>query len=192
MGGHAGGNVASRIVIDAIAELIKYVDRESGISVMLETANRRLFEAMYTIGGRPGMGTTVVGAVLSDRDAIVFNVGDSRAYMFRRRELIQLSRDDTLSTGHGALRNRSRALTQSLGGSTRPQDLQPHFRRTPLDDLDTLLLCSDGLTDMIDEDEIAGILARHREDPADQLVAAALDAGGQDNITVVVVGPSLI
>jgi PPM family protein phosphatase len=189
MGGHEAGNVASRVVVDAIAELIKDASSESSISTMLETANRRLFEAMYAIGGRPGMGTTVVGAVLSDREALVFNVGDSRAYVFRRGELTQLSRDDTLNVRHGTLRNRSHALTQSLGGSTEPQSLRPHLRRIPLEDHDTLLLCSDGITDMIEEDEMAGILIRHPENPAEQLVAAALDAGGEDNITVVVIGP---
>ena len=191
MGGHEAGNVASRVVLDAIGELIRDASSESSVSTMLEIANRRLFEAMYAIGGRPGMGTTVVGAVLSDREALVFNVGDSRAYVFRRGELVQLSRDDTLNVSRGTLRNRSHALTQSLGGSTKPQSLRPHFRRIPLEDHDTLLLCSDGLTDMIEEDEIAGILIRHPENPAEHLVAAALDAGGEDNITVVVIGPIL-
>jgi PPM family protein phosphatase len=189
MGGHEAGYVASRVAVDAIAELIKDASSESSISAMLETANRRLFEEMYAIGGRPGMGTTVVGAVLSDHEALVFNVGDSRAYMFRRGGLIQLTRDDTLNVRRGTLRNRSHALTQSLGGSTKPQSLRPHLRRIPFEDHDTLLLCSDGVTDMIEEDEIAAILIRHPENPAEQLVAAALDAGGEDNITVVVVGP---
>ena len=59
------------------------VDSEERISAMLDTANRRPFEAMYAVGGRPGMGTTVVGAVLLDQEAIVFNVGDSRAHALR-------------------------------------------------------------------------------------------------------------
>lgn len=189
MGGHEAGNVASRVVIDAIADLIKDASSEASISAMLETANRRLFEAMYESGGRPGMGTTVVGAVISEREAFIFNVGDSRAYVLRGGELFQLSHDDTLNVRRGTLRHRSYALTQSLGGSTKPRVLQPHYRRISLEDHDTLLLCSDGITDMIEEDEIAGILVRHSEDPAQQLIAAALDAGGEDNITAVVVGP---
>jgi serine/threonine protein phosphatase PrpC len=58
----------------------------------IDTANRRLFEAMYAAGGRPGMGTTVVGAVLLDQDALVFNVGDSRAYAMLEEGLFKLSR----------------------------------------------------------------------------------------------------
>jgi len=188
MGGHEAGNVASRIVVDTIADLIRDADSETLISRMLEAANRRLFEAMYAVGGKPGMGTTVVGVVFSDRVALVFNVGDSRAYTIRKDSLIQLSRDDTLDVRRGTSRARSHALTQSLGGSTKPQSLQPHLQRVLLEDDDALLLCSDGLTDMIEEDEIAGILIRHPENPAKQLIAAALDAGGEDNITVIIIG----
>lgn len=188
MGGHEAGNVASRIVVDTIADLIKDADSETLISRMLDAANRRLFEAMYAVGGKPGMGTTVVGVVFSDRVALVFNVGDSRAYTIRKNSLIQLSRDDTLDVRRGTSRARSHALTQSLGGSTKPQSLQPHLQHVLLEDDDALLLCSDGLTDMIEEDEIAGILIRHAENPAKQLIAAALDAGGEDNITVIIIG----
>ncbi len=189
MGGHEAGNVASSVVVDTITELIKDASTEASISKMLETANSRLFEAMYANGGRPGMGTTIVGAVLSDPDALVFNVGDSRAYMLRRGALTQLSHDDTLNVRRGTLRSKSHALTQSLGGSTKPQGLRPHLRRIALEDHDTLVLCSDGITDMIEEDEIAAILIRHPENPTEPLVAAALDAGGEDNVTVVVIGP---
>jgi PPM family protein phosphatase len=188
MGGHDAGNVASGIVIDTIAGLIRDADSETQINRMLEAANRRLFEAMYAVGGKPGMGTTVVGVVFSGRDALIFNVGDSRAYAIRKGCLAQLSRDDALDVRRGKSRTRSHALTQSLGGSTKPQSLQPHLQRVLLEDHDALLLCSDGLTDMIEEDEIAGILIRHPENPAEQLIAAALDAGGEDNITVIIIG----
>jgi serine/threonine protein phosphatase PrpC len=191
MGGHEAGNVASQVVVDTIAGLVEASTTEAHIGAMLEAANRRLFEAMYQTSGRPGMGTTIVGIVLSDRKASVFNVGDSRAYALRRAALVQLTRDDTLDVRGGTLRNRNHALTQSLGGSTKPQSLRPHLQHIALEDKDILLLCSDGLTDMIDNDEIAGILTRHPENPAERLVAAALDAGGEDNITVVVIGPML-
>lgn len=191
MGGHEAGNIASQVVVDTIAGFVEAATSEAHIGTMLEAANRRVFEAMYQTGGSPGMGTTIVGVVLSDRKAFVFNVGDSRAYALRRGALVQLTRDDTLSVRGGPSRNRSHALTQSLGGSTKPQSLRPHLQQIALEDKDILLLCSDGLTDMIDNDEIAGILTRHPESPAEQLVAAALDAGGEDNVTVVVIGPML-
>jgi serine/threonine protein phosphatase PrpC len=127
--------------------------------------------------------------VPSERKAFVFNVGDNRAYALRRGGSVRLSRDDTLNVSAAALRNRSHALTESLGGSAKPRHLRPNLQHITLERSDILLLCSDGLTDMVDDDEIAGLLMRHPENPAERLVAAALDAGGEDNVTTVVIGP---
>lgn len=121
------------------------------------------------------MGTTVAGVVFSGREALVFNVGDSRAYSIQPGGLVQLSRDDTLFGRRVGSRMHSHALTQSLGGTTKPQSLQPHIKRMPLEENEALLLCSDGLTDLLEEDEIIGILIRHPGNPAEQLIAAALD-----------------
>lgn len=187
MGGHEAGDVASRVVLDAISRQIRSVETAHDVEEMLETANRILYEEMYN-DGRPGMGTTVVGACLSAEHALIFNVGDSRAYRHGADGLVQLSHDDSLGR-HGARgRTRGHTLLQSLGGTVRRGGLQPHVLRTPLPAAVGLLLCSDGLTDMLSDDEIAGIWRRNPTDPAQRLVAAALDAGGLDNVTVVVVG----
>jgi len=189
MGGHRGGEVASRIVIDTIAGLIRTAKNDAAVGSMLETANQHLFEGMYSRQGSPGMGTTVVGVILSGQQLTVFNVGDSRAYLLKEGELVQLSQDDTLNVRHGGALTRSHALTQSLGGTASIHKLTPHLRHTVVQPENTILLCSDGLTDMIEESEVAGILSRHPYNPIEHLLAAALDAGGDDNISIVVIGP---
>jgi protein phosphatase len=189
MGGHDDGGIASRIVVEAIAGSIEGARDEAAVTSMILDANRKLFEGMYSGRGRPGMGTTVVGIVYFDREALVFNVGDSRAYELRRGQMLQLSRDDTLNVNRGPRNARSHALTQSLGGTTTPQVLRPHVRRIPLEDHVGVLLCSDGLSDMVQETAMNLVLAENPTDPAEQLVSAALEAGGKDNVTVVVIGP---
>lgn len=192
MGGHEGGRIASRIVVEAIAGSIDRARDEADVTSMIADANRRLFEGMYSGEGRPGMGTTIVGVVYFDREALVFNVGDSRAYEVRRGRLLQLSRDDTLNVDRGRRGSRSHALTQSLGGTTKPLTLRPHIRRLPLEDHVGVLLCSDGLSDMVQEDEMSLALSKNPADPAEHLMAAALDAGGKDNVTVIVIGPKAV
>jgi serine/threonine protein phosphatase PrpC len=192
MGGHDAGQIASRIVIETIAGLIGSVRDEADVTSMIENAHRKLYESMYSGQGRPGMGSTIVGVVFFDHEALVFNVGDSRAYELRRGQLLQLSRDDTLGVDRGRRSGRSHALTQSLGGTATPQAVRPHIRRFPLEDHVGVLLCSDGLSDMVRDDGISAILTEHPADPAAYLVAAALEAGGKDNVTVIVIGPRSI
>jgi serine/threonine protein phosphatase PrpC len=191
MGGHDAGDVASGVALEAIAKLIRTATSEVDIKLMLDAANQRLFESMYGGEGRPGMGTTIVGAVLTGIEALIFNIGDSRAYSIDRNRLVQRSCDDTPQGATKGRWRRSHALTQSLGGTISRRPLQPHLARVTLSEEVALLLCSDGLTDMLNEEEIAGILGRHPEDPAERLVAAALDAGGEDNVTAIVVGNRL-
>ncbi|QQO35338.1 serine/threonine-protein phosphatase [Bradyrhizobium diazoefficiens] len=187
MGGHEDGQIASRIVIETIAESIESVRDEANVTSMIENAHRKLYEAMFSGQGRPGMGSTIVGVVFFDQEALVFNVGDSRAYELRRGQLLQLSRDDTLGADRG--RKGGHALTQSLGGTATPQPVTPHIRRFRLEDHIGVLLCSDGLTDMVQENRIAALLAGPTINPAEHLATAANDAGGNDNITVVIIGP---
>ena len=187
MGGHQAGKVASRVVLESIARDISAARSAEALLAMLDHANRDLFEAMYN-EGRPGMGTTVVGARFGDGEALIFNVGDSRAYKRVGSRLLQLSRDDSVSPSGPGRAAGSHALMQSLGGSTRMIGPTPHILRMPFAGEDALLLCSDGLSDMLSDEEIVGVWRCNEGDPAEGLVAAALDAGGRDNITVVVVG----
>lgn len=188
MGGHEAGEVASRVVLDVIQDSIDGATSRADITQLLEAANFHLFEAMYSHEGRPGMGATVVGVLILGSMAVTFNIGDSRAYLMDGTGLAQLSQDHNIGTKG----RRSHIVTQSLGGTANRRLLQPHIDETLLSPHATILLCSDGLTDMLGDREILGILKRNSGDPAGRLVEAALDAGGRDNITVVVVGPSAV
>ncbi len=188
MGGHDAGEVASESAVRTIMRLAQGARSELDVARMLEAANDLIYEEMYGDRGRLAMGTTVVGVVLRGQAALIFNVGDSRLYLTRGSELILESVDDTLT---GALPNqkvRSHALTQALGGSFRRIPFTPHIKGRILSGSEGLLLCSDGLTDMLSDEEIGSVLSPRPTNPAQALVSAALDAGGSDNITVVVVG----
>jgi PPM family protein phosphatase len=186
MGGHQAGDVAAQVAIETIARSIKHAHDERDIASMLEAANRDLYVAMNQHGGAPGMGTTIAGVIWSERCGLVFNLGDSRAYLIEPEGLLQISADHTLA----AFGLPGRALTQSLGGTLCPTPLRPRIEYVNLAADIGLLLCTDGLSDLLDEGQIARILAGRTTNPAQQLTAAALDAGGHDNVTVVVVGPS--
>jgi PPM family protein phosphatase len=140
--------------------------------------------------GALGMGTTLVGAFLTPSALLTFNVGDSRCYLFSAGRLIQLSHDDTTDeektrSGH----RKSHAITQALGGSSFPIAVDPHINvDAPLGPEETLLLCSDGLTDMVDDHGIALALSA-ANDPiraVRDLAGKAFAAGARDNASLIV------
>lgn len=186
MGGHGAGEIASDIAVQSLAGLLSSARSPTQIAGAIQTANHAVHDAMSMPGGRPAMGTTVVGVRLGTDTCTFFNVGDSRAYVMRGRELRMLSVDHTPTAGR-AIGARSHALTQSLGGTLSRRVLTPHIENVAILPGDTVLLCSDGLTDLIDDDGIAIILRKVSRHPAAALVDAALDAGGRDNVTVAVV-----
>jgi serine/threonine protein phosphatase PrpC len=145
------------------------------IATVILSADTALYLAMEQDRRLEGMGTTIAGIVVRGEEILAFNVGDSRIYHLSSDALTQLSVDDVVG------RNR---LTQCLGGSQAQVELSPHVVRFPFRAADTLLLCSDGLTDMLSNQVISALL--HSSDPAAALVTAALDAGGHDNVSVIV------
>ena len=190
MGGHQAGELASGTVVETLSAALPSADTEAAVDRALRQANDRVFEAMYAPEGRPGMGSTVAGVVLRGRHALIFNVGDSRVYLRREGGLSQLTIDDTPERGASVAGWRSHALTQSLGGSLSRSPITPHVRWLAMDPLDVLLICTDGLTDMLSDEEVVDLLARRVPNPAAALVAAAVEAGGRDNVTAVAVGPA--
>jgi serine/threonine protein phosphatase PrpC len=207
MGGAARGEVASRLAISTLAQLGLQFGRWNlriNEKVAREVAERaaRFYErvgAAVIEEGRAdpsltGMGTTLTGAFSAGNDLFVASVGDSRVYLFRRGRLLQLTRDQTysqlladmgqipqheVSTHH--LRH---VLTEAIGvGSGK---INVKVRHLPLLNEDILLLCTDGLTEMVDEEEIAGVLMRGQsaQDACQTLVDLALEHGGADNVTV--------
>ncbi len=207
MGGHDGGDIASRIVVEEFSRLAAdgYDPRE-GVQAVTETLDRcqrRLAEYGDThrgrLGGRWQGGTTAVVALLVEDQGprwLLANLGDSRVYAFSGGELVRVSVDHSLvqelvdagqiTEEEAAFHPERHIVTRALGG---PDEVVPDFFLLRLADAERILLCSDGITGMIDDAEIAGLLtdlADPRE-AADGIVAAALSAGGIDNATAVVV-----
>jgi len=136
------------------------------------------------------MGTTLVGVDVGRSSLVVFNVGDSRAYRVGHGSLIKVTVDDVPE--YFGQEWRSHQLTQALGGRLRPAQFFPHVNaQEPLGDREKLLLCSDGLWDMLPDAIIHRLLRKEMDvqTAADALLQAALEAGGNDNISVIVVGP---
>jgi protein phosphatase len=186
MGGHGAGEVASEIAVEFLARHLSTASTTECLVDAIQDASGSIYDAMSTGLGRPAMGTTVVGVMLHSTSCTFFNVGDSRAYILRGRYLKMHSVDHT-PVDSRVPGSRSHALTQSLGGTLDRRKLVPHIEEVAIAPGDVIVLCSDGLTDLVDEDAIALVLRSGPAHPATALVNAALSAGGRDNITVVVV-----
>jgi protein phosphatase len=190
MGGHVGGDVASRTALEAL--LATSVDCRDVVcwTKALQQANDALYDLMAARPSLQGLGTTVVGAILSPEELLHFNVGDSRAYHYDGNELVRLSEDDvplgTPGPGPGRL---SGVITQCLGGQSRRTRIRPHIElKPPLRRGETLFLCSDGLTDMVGEADIVKALQAAVEPTkcVVDLLEMALAGGGDDNISIIV------
>ena len=209
MGGHAFGEVASLLALLTGWELgggeIKWTvkmneEEEEDLRLKADVFFRLIDRALHDAADeRPrlaGMGTTLTLTYSFGPWLFVMHAGDSRAYLHRGGAIRRLTKDHTLSQmliesgttepGSALERERRHILVNYLGGPARSVSVD--FSRHELEDGDRLVLCSDGLTDLVSDDEIAEILNRHDELDAacGALVDVALDRGGRDNITVVV------
>jgi PPM family protein phosphatase len=209
MGGHAAGEVASRM---AIASLIKLaLEVPDWILRMDEGYRREIVRRSRTrvqkVGAMivehglrdpalKGMGTTLTLARSLGRDLMITHVGDSRAYLLRDGQLHRLTRDHTyaqllvdigeLDPADVASSQHRHVLTNALGGAT--EEVHVDTDRAVLEDGDRVLLCSDGLTDLVDDETILRLLrdAAGSHEACERLVQEALDRGGRDNVTVIV------
>ncbi|MCD9893230.1 PP2C family protein-serine/threonine phosphatase [Bradyrhizobium japonicum] len=190
MGGHAHGAMASRAVLDYLVAGVDRLSNPASCAEVIEEASQHLYELMQEHPDALGMGSTLVGAVLKADQLVTFNVGDSRCFLFSRGQLVQLSQDDVPEGEINQFGPRqSHALTQALGGSSFPIAVEPHISvDPPLAPGETLLLCSDGLTDMVASQVISDTL-KSAKDPlqaAKRLAAKAFSAGARDNISLLV------
>jgi serine/threonine protein phosphatase PrpC len=150
----------------------------AAITLVLNAANEGLFDTMARHPALEGMGTTIAGVLLRGDHLLAFNVGDSRIYLHHEGKLTQVSTDDVVG---------GNMLTQCLGGFSKQKSLVPHVSKVGLHHGMKLLLCSDGLTDLVADKEIEAIIRSNGQDPASELVSAALDEGGLDNVSAVVI-----
>jgi PPM family protein phosphatase len=195
MGGARAGEVAARIATDAFEDGFGDGDNpEEKLASVASEANRRIFDLARADSSRSGMGTTLTGALVSGDEVSIVHVGDSRAYLFRDGELRQLTRDHSLVeelrrggqlTSEEAEEHPQRSIiTRALGPDPDVQlDVHTHQARPQ----DVFLLCSDGLTSMVREERLRAILLESEslQEAVDRCVREANQAGGRDNITVV-------
>jgi protein phosphatase len=213
MGGHAGGGTASRLAVDTIqGSVMEARDREPGLfgaptgvdesplpDVLREAVEAACTKIFLTAQGSPelaGMGTTVTAALLDGRTAFIAHVGDSRCYLLREARIYQVSEDHSLvneqlkagaisldEAKHSRFKN---IITRSVGFE---QQVQVDLMGIELEAGDILLICCDGLSNLVDDAEILHVA---QEAPLDhtpaRLIELANERGGDDNITVVVIG----
>ncbi|WP_127509479.1 PP2C family protein-serine/threonine phosphatase [Actinoplanes solisilvae] len=197
MGGLPAGELASDILVQALSVVDAMPDTGEALQDLLaalETANGRIEAAVADDDARDGMGTTVTAIMLSGSRVAALNVGDSRCYLVRDGEMQQLTRDDTyvqalvdqgVLTPADARRHPQRALvTQAVQGGP----FRPAGRMIPVQAGDRFLLCSDGLSDYVEDSVIAETLLANpdRKTAAAELVHRTLDNGAPDNVTVIV------
>ncbi len=208
MGGHPGGDVAAHLAVDAATQQAKVLlvekdlspeEQQARLTETVTAANRAIHEKMREEPALKGMGTTVVAMTIAPASApvaYIAHLGDSRAYRFHSGSLRQLTRDHTLVAvllERGLINDATaraypdrHVLAKGLGMGL---DMMPEITSTPLAPDDLLLLCSDGLTKMLRDADIASILARTQRNPrraCHELVEEALARGGEDNVTVIV------
>lgn len=197
MGGHAAGEVASSTAVEALSSGAARVnpDDPESLVALIKEANRAIFEKATKDDLLHGMGTTCTLVLIDAHRAHLAHVGDSRAYLLRDGDLSRLSEDHTLVgrmvregqlTEEEAAKHPQRSvITRSLGIDS---DVRVDLRSFDVRDGDRIMLCSDGLTSMTGEDTIKRVLQQTKspQAAADELVDLANEAGGDDNITVVV------
>ena len=200
MGGHAAGEVAASTAIATLQAAAETMGTAAGFQEAIAKASRTIYPASIEDPSLAGMGTTVVAACLVGTEIgdrlIVMNVGDSRAYRFRRETLTQITQDHSLvaemvrrgeiTDADAEFHPQRHVITRALGLDG---EVEPDSFPVPIREGDRILLCSDGLTNEVDDEEIILVLAR-TADPqaaAEDLIARANAHGGADNISVVVV-----
>ena len=196
MGGHAAGEVASSIAVKVIGEEAPNTADDVLLGAAIEAANQAVIEAPQKGIGKPGMGSTASAIFIEGNQMAVAHVGDSRIYLLHHGTLVRVTHDHSYVeelvesgqiTADEARNHPSRSVvTRALGSD--PEMYADHFT-LEVSDGDRIILCSDGLSSMILDDEIESIAVSNitPQNAADSLVSAALTAGGADNITVIVV-----
>ena len=213
MGGHAAGEIASRIAVDSISEFILHTKEDDGtwphgydeqfgrttnrLMAAVRMANTRVLEAMRKDARLRGMGTTVVACMADNAKMSFAHVGDSRAYLVRDGKLSRITNDHSwvfeqvqagmLTEAEAEKHPLRNVITRALGGALQ---VTPDASEIEIRSGDVYLLCSDGLTGMVPEDEILRVVADNKNDleaACKELIDAANERGGLDNVTAILV-----
>lgn len=198
MGGHKGGQLASALAIQTIDRFLqseeKFENKGVALCLAFKAANAKIFREA-TVSENQGMGTTVTAVKIFNSKAYIAHIGDSRAYLIRNNQIKLITNDHSLVgellrsgeiTQEEALIHPHRnVLIRALGTEL---DVDVDLTELELVSNDILLLCTDGLSNLVRDEEILKIITQHRvNEGAQYLVQRALDLGGLDNITVILV-----
>ena len=195
MGGHNAGEVASAMAIQAFAEAMRRSGKRTATAIhdAVLRANAAVYQEASRDSSKRGMGTTFTALVADGRRVHIAHVGDSRIYRLREGSLTQITQDHSLveelvragliTREQARTHPRRNIITRALG--THGEN-EPDLLVTDVQDGDVFLLCTDGLTGMVTDAQIERMLLENdMEAAADALLAAALDAGGRDNVTLI-------
>ncbi len=201
MGGHNAGEYASRFTVDKVVEVISQNGQQEPVAAMKEAlteANSQLLEEAGADPSKSGMGTTVVAATVIGDLLHVANIGDSRLYVIDHEAIRQITRDHSLVEEMVRLGEMDKAaakvhpdkniITRAIGVT---RELAVDFFEVKLRPEDMILLCSDGLTNMVEDEEIKEIVLEQKNivEKAEKLINTANENGGKDNITVILIEP---
>lgn len=203
MGGHNCGEIASRMAVDFIGDCVEQnmsqlcssKNMSSEVRGMVENANRAVFESSIARPEANGMGTTLTMAVVIGGRVTVAHVGDSRLYVLHNGVMRQITEDHSyigelvkkgsLTREEAERHPRKNVITRAIGSSP---ELEVDMLDIEVENEDILLLCTDGLTNMISEDEIYSVIKDSEPETAcAELIETAKKRGGEDNITVIVI-----
>lgn len=202
MGGHAAGEVASEMAVNIVSKELGSLrglsDGEAAAKMRsaIRKANAAIFDRTLAEHDKRGMGTTTTVMVLFSRRYLIGQVGDSRAYLLREGQLLQLTKDHSyvqeqvdaglLTPEQARTHPYSNVITRCVGAN---EDVAPDVYFGNLEQKDVVLLASDGLTGMLEDDQIAAIMAAEEnpETAVNKMIADANRRGGLDNITAIVV-----
>lgn len=198
MGGHKAGDLASRYTVETLTDSIKKSDSDNPITIINDAiveANKKLLEKAAESEQYSGMGTTLVVCTIIGESMYVANVGDSRLYLYDGR-LSQITRDHSIVAEMVALgklgrdearrHEKKNVITRAIGGS---KEVMADFFEAELTAGNRIIMCSDGLSNMVEDEEIEQILSSDIpiEDKTKQLLGRANENGGKDNIAVVII-----
>lgn len=200
MGGHKAGDLASRFSVQTFVDTVKNSKSDNPITIVSEAikyTNTKLLELAATSADYTGMGTTFVVATIVDSSLYVANVGDSRLYILAD-DFCQITRDHslveemvsigTIDREEARTHERRNVITRAIGGD---KDVMADFFEVEIAPGNIILMCSDGLTSMVEDKVIAGELGRSvpLDNKARKLVDAANEYGGKDNISLIIIEP---
>lgn len=200
MGGHKGGDVASTLAVQAVKGCLPEFDPSAPINWLnqcIRTANESIRQCSQSNSELSDMGTTITAALIQNKQLYAANVGDSRLYSIRNGIIRKITKDHTLAEqmlADGLLKADDLAssaynhiLTRALG--TEDSVIIDNFTEQ-LEDDDIILICTDGLSDMLNDEEIASVIRKNGNDmdrAASELIENAIDNGGFDNITIILI-----